>query len=56
MNQQESDRVQFVVRKLLDLKLQIHRIEKEGDFKEKKLRAILKYRIGHWISRKSGCE
>ena len=30
MGQQESDRMRFVVRKLLDLKLQIHIIEKEN--------------------------
>ena len=29
MGQQESDRMRFIVRKLLDLKLQIHMIEKE---------------------------
>ena len=29
MGQQESDRMRFVVRKLWDLKLQIHMIEKE---------------------------
>ena len=30
MGQQEFDRTRFIVRKLLDLKLQIHMIEKEG--------------------------
>ena len=31
MGQQESDRMQFVVRKLLDLKLQIHMIEQAAE-------------------------
>ena len=31
MGQQESDRLRFVVRKLWDLKLQIHMIEKEDE-------------------------
>ena len=42
MGQQESDRIRFVVRKLWDLKLQIHMIEK-GD-------AQLTDVIGHIIT------
>ena len=42
MGQQESDRTRFVVRKLWDLKLQIHMIEKED--------AQLTNVIGHIIT------